>query len=64
MKLYHWIKNMIRRPIVNHRIKSGRYMSVYGGENAYFDVKNNYVMVKGYYDKPFSYTTPIEDFNK
>lgn len=56
------IKNMLRKPIVNHRIKSGRYMPVKGGENAYFDMKRGGIMVKGYYDKPFSYTSELIEF--
>jgi hypothetical protein len=63
MKLYRAIKNMFRRPIVMCRIKTGRYVPVRDGYNAFHDMKHDGILVKGYYDKPFSFTSDIFKFD-
>lgn len=57
--MFKKIRNFIRKPIVDRRIKSGRYQPVRNGKNAYFDMKRGGVMVKGYYDQPFEFVSEV-----
>jgi hypothetical protein len=43
--------------MVHHRIKTGRYVPVRNGYNAFHDMKRGGILVKGYYNKPFSFTS-------
>lgn len=61
MNMFRWFRNVIRKPIVDRRIRKGRYVPVEGAENAYIDIKRGGILVKGYYDKPFTIQTkPIQ----
>lgn len=61
--MFKWIRNKIRKPIVDRRIRKGRYVPAPGGVNAYYDMKRNGIIVKGYFDQPFSFTTPMMKFD-